>query len=195
MNADGSNQVQITNSPEFLKTFAGVTPDNKSLIYKNQDLNGSQTSLVKLNLETNETITIWQDDKTFLQNAILSPDGKQIIYAAAPIAFENGVISQASLFIANFDGTKMSDVKTLQKVAGVRLIRFSNDGKSLFYIEVENDGADIWRMNISDGKTTKVTNFNLESIFRFTISPDGKKAYFVRGNNTREVVLIKNGLK
>jgi eukaryotic-like serine/threonine-protein kinase len=195
MNADGTNQVQLTNSPDFQKTFTGVMPDGKVLIYKKQNENGAETSLVKLNLETNETTTIWADDKTYLQNAILSPDGKNIIYAAAPIAFENGVISQASLFVAGFDGTKLSDTRTLQKVANVRNIKFSPDGKSLFYIETENNNADLWRLNLSDGKTSKITNFNLESLFRFAVSPDGKKIYLVRGSNTREVVLIKNEVK
>ena len=192
MNADGTNQVQLTKSPEFQKTFTGITPDNKSLLYKQQDFNGSQTSIVKLNLETNETSTLWADEKTYLQNAILSPDGKMIIYAAAPITFDNGTISQASLFIASFDGTALSETKVLQKVAGVRQVRFAQDGKSLLYIETENDGADLYRLNLSDGKTLKITNFNLESLYRFTLSPDGKKVYFVRGSNTREVVLIKN---
>jgi Tol biopolymer transport system component len=70
-------------------------------------------------------------------------------------------------------------------------IRFSPDNKFLYYIESKNEGSDIWRMNLSDAKTTKTTNFNLESIFRFTVSPDNKKIYVVRGTNTREVVLIK----
>jgi eukaryotic-like serine/threonine-protein kinase len=195
MNGDGTNQVQLTKSPDFQKTFTGITPDNKSMLYKQQDFNGSQTSIVKLNLETNETTTIWQDEKTYLQNAFLSPDGKSIVYAAAPIAFDNGIISQASLFIANFDGTKLSDTKVLQKVANVRQVRFTPDGKALLFIETANDGADLYRLNFSDGKISKVTNFNLESLYRFTISPDGKKVYFVRGNNTREVVLIKNEVK
>ncbi len=195
MNADGTNQVQLTKSPEFQKTFTGITPDNKSLLYKQQDFNGSQTSIVKLNLETNETSTLWADEKTYLQNAILSPDGKMIIYAAAPITFDNGTISQASLFIASFDGIKLGETKVLQKVANVRQVRFAQDGKSLLYIETENDGADLYRLNLSDGKTLKITNFNLESLYRFTLSPDGKKVYFVRGSNTREVVLIKNETK
>jgi eukaryotic-like serine/threonine-protein kinase len=195
MNADGTNQVQLTKSPEFQKTFIGITPDNKSLLYKQQDYNGSQTSIVKLNLETNETTTIWADEKTYLQNALLSPDGKTLIYAAAPITFETGVISQASLFIANFDGAKLSETKVLQKVANVRQTRFSQDGKSLLFIETENDGADLYRLNLSDGKISKITNFNLESLYRFTTTPDGKKVYFVRGSNTREVVLIKNEVK
>jgi Tol biopolymer transport system component len=165
------------------------------LLYKQQDFNGSQTSIVKLNLETNETSTIWSDEKTYLQNGILSPDGKTLIYAAAPIAFENGIISQASLFTASFDGTKLGETKVLQKIANVKLVRFSPDGKSLFYIETENDGADLYKLNLSDGKTAKITNFNLESLYRFTLSTDGKKIYFVRGSNTREVVLIKNDAK
>lgn len=192
MNSDGTNQVQLTDSPEYQKVLLGIMPDNKSLIYRQQSYNGSEIALIKLNIETKEKTTVWADDKTYLQSGILSPSGKQIIYAAAPIAFENGVISQASLFVANFDGTKMSDVKTLQKVANVRSIRFAPDEKSLLYIETDNEGADVWRLNLSDGKTSKVTNFNLESIFRFTNSPDGKKLYLVRGNTTREVVLIKN---
>jgi Tol biopolymer transport system component len=53
----------------------------------------------------------------------------------------------------------------------------------------------LWKMNLSDGKTSKITDFNLESLFRFAVSPDGKKVYLVRGSNTREVVLIKNESK
>ncbi len=195
MNADGTNQVQLTNSKDFQKWFCGITSDNKYILFKIQDFNGSKTSIEKLNLETGETSTVWSDEKIYLQNAVLSPDGKTVLYAAAPIAFENGMISQASLFVASFDGTKLSDSRVLQKVANVRQVRFSPDGKSLLYIEVENDGADIYRLNLNDGKTSKITNFNLESLFRFTTSPDGKKIYLVRGNNNREVVLIKNEAK
>ncbi|MCU0239061.1 MAG: protein kinase [Pyrinomonadaceae bacterium] len=191
INTDGTNEVQITNSPDYNKTFSGISPDNKFIIYKQESINGSESKLIKHDLETNQTTTIWQDEKTYLQNANLSPDGKYLLFASAPITFENGIISQASLFIADFDGTSLSGTKVLKKVADTRAIRFSPDSKFLYYIESENEGSDIWRMNLSDAKATKITNFNLESIFRFSVSPDNKKIYVVRGTNTREVVLIK----
>jgi len=46
--------------------------------------------------------------------------------------------------------------------------------------------------NLVSGKTSKITDFNIDKILNYTISRDGTKLYLVRGNRTDEVVLIRN---
>jgi eukaryotic-like serine/threonine-protein kinase len=192
MNADGSNEVQLTKTSDSIESICGILPDNRTLIYKTQSLDNSKTTVEKIDVETGETAIIWQNEKVYLQSALLSPDGKNLLTVSAPINFETGVIPQTSLYSSSFDGTKLGEPKVVQKILTGSLFRFTPDSKSLLFIDINSNSSDITKLDIESNKTSKITNFNLETIFRFTQSPDGKKLYLVRGNMSKEAVLIKN---
>ncbi len=192
MNADGTNQIQLTKTPQIEETICGITPDSKTIIFIEKSLDNRIPSLKQINTETGLITQLVSSENTYLQLAKLSPDGKSIIYSAAPIDFATGVMPQASLYIASYDGTKISDAKQIVKTVISNQYKWAADSKSLLYTDLQGNNNDVWRLNLSDGKTKKLTNFNLENIVRFVTSTDGKKLYLVRGSDTQEVVLIKN---
>ena len=192
MNADGTNQIQLTKTPQVEETICGITPDSKTIIFIEKSLDNRIPSLKQINTETGLITQLVSSENTYLQLAKLSSDGKNIIYSAAPIDFATGVMPQASLYIASYDGTKISDAKQIVKTVISNQYKWAADSKSLLYTDLQGNNNDVWRLNLSDGKTKKITNFNLENIVRFVTSADGKKLYLVRGSDTQEVVLIKN---
>ncbi|MEW6212316.1 MAG: hypothetical protein AB1631_28570 [Acidobacteriota bacterium] len=52
--------------------------------------------------------------------------------------------------------------------------------------------TDIWQYDFSSGKSHKITDFNLDAIYNFAISRDGRNLYIVRGSAISEAVLIKS---
>ncbi len=192
MNADGTNQIRLTKTPQVEETICGITPDSKTIIFIEKSLDNSIPTLKQINIETGLITQLISSENTYLQLAKLSPDGKNIIYSAAPIDFATGVVPQSSLYIASYDGTKISDAKQIVKTVISNQYKWAADSKSLLYTDLQGNNNDVWRLNLSDLKTKKLTNFNLENIVRFVTSPDGKKLYLVRGSDTQEVVLIKN---
>jgi Tol biopolymer transport system component len=73
-------------------------------------------------------------------------------------------------------------------------IRFSADGKSVYYATETNElTANIWRQPLDGSASVKVTNFSTERIFDFAFSADGKRIGMIRGSWSDEVLLIGRG--
>ena len=191
MNSDGSNPIQITKTPDLLETIAGITPDNKTLVFSQVSVKRNIPAVMQINLETLEVSPLLQDDKQYPNSVRLSPDGKNLMFINAPVEFQNGVIPQSSLYIAPFDGKNIGQPKQILKSLNSNQYKWSADGKFIYYTESSSNNSDIWKLNPADGKTSKVTNFNLERIIRFSVSPDGRKIYLVRGSSAQDIVLIK----
>lgn len=192
MNADGSNPVQITKTPDVVETITSITPDGKSVIFSQRDKSNRIPSIRQVNVETGETTAILEDNKQYPEGGKLSPDGKNLLYITAPINFDSGVMPQAGLFTASFDGKTLGAPKQILKTLSSNQYRWSPDGKSIMFTELSGGNADIWTQNLADGRKTKITNFNLEAIARFAVSPDGKKIYLVRRSTTQDIILIKS---
>ncbi|MCD9189393.1 MAG: serine/threonine-protein kinase [Pyrinomonadaceae bacterium] len=192
MNADGTNPLQITKTPDVVETITSLTPDGKSIVFSERDRSNGIPSIRQINVETGEINSILQDDKQYPEGGRLSPDGKNLLFITAPINFDSGVMPQAGLFIAPFDGKNLGTPKQVLKTLNSNQYRWSPDGKSILFTELSGGNADIWSLNLADGKKTKVTNFNLEVIARFSVSPDGKKIYLVRRSTTQDIILIKS---
>jgi eukaryotic-like serine/threonine-protein kinase len=191
MNADGSNPLQITKTPETIETISGISPDGKFVIYVVRDKNNAIPAIMQINAETGETSTILKDEKQYPDAARLSPDGKNLLYINAPVSFDNGVIPQSSLYISPFNGKNLGQAKQILKTLNSNQYKWSPDGKFLYYTDSSGNNTDVWKLNPTDGKTSKITNFNLEKIIRYAVSPDGKKLYLVRGSSTHDIILIK----
>jgi eukaryotic-like serine/threonine-protein kinase len=195
MNLDGSNPIQITKTPDLIETIGGISPDNKTVVFSQVSKDVNIPAIMEINVENSETSPILQDTKQYPNSVRLSPDGKNLLYINAPIQFENGVIPQSSLYIAPFDGKKIGQPKQILKTLNSNQYKWSADGKFLYYAESSSNNSDIWKLNLVDGKTSKITNFNLEKIIRFAVSPEGKRFYLVRGSSAQDIVLIKAGKK
>lgn len=191
MNSDGANPVQITKTPETVETISSITPDGKSIIFTQRSRENGIPAILRFDLETSQTTPLIQDVKQYPDAAKLSPDGKSLLYVNAPINFDSGNMPQSSLYAAPFDGKSLGEPKLLLKNLNSNQYKWSADGKSVFYTDLSGGNTDIWKLNPIDGKTSKITNFNLENIVRYAISPDGKKIYLVRRSTTQDIILAK----
>lgn len=191
MNSDGANPTQITKTPDIFERLMSVTNDGKTVVFTERSKNNGLPAIVGTNIETGETFSILRDDKQYPEGGKLSPDGKAMLFLNAPIDFGTGVMPQTSLYVAPFDGKNIGEPKQILKTLNSNQYRWAADGKSIFYTELSSGNTDIWSLNLSDGKKTKITNFNLEAIARYAISTDGKKIYLVRRSTTQDIILIK----
>lgn len=186
---DGTDVTQITYPTNSKNQIIGVTADNNVIFreWKNQFQEGTIKYLDILNQQTSYLI----DRKDlFITRIDLSPNGKKILYRA----HTNAAIDSNVKFyhrLVDFDGQRIvSEGINLVKDSNWRL-RFAPDGKSIYYFKW-GDPTEIWQFEFATQTSKQVTNFNLDRIFNFAVSRDGKKLYIVRGNTTDEVVLIKN---
>jgi serine/threonine protein kinase len=192
MNSDGSNQIQITKTPELIETICGVSADGKTVIYSEKNVGQFVETYKQINTETGEILVFNDKEDEFWDFAQLSPNGNQIMYSSGSTDVSNPNSSKQSLNIADYDGKKISNSKKILDTINSKQYHWSADGKSIFYTESQNGNPDIWQLNLKDNQTSKVTNFNLESIYRYAVSPSGKKLYLIRGSESQEIVLIKN---
>jgi hypothetical protein len=61
----------------------------------------------------------------------------------------------------------------------------------LTYADTRNGISNIWSQPIEGGPPKHLTNFKSDLIFRFALSPDGRRLVLARGIQTRDVVLIR----
>jgi serine/threonine protein kinase len=193
INLDGSDYREITRTPETIETLLGQSGDGKNLFCLAKDYPEHQMPrMIRIDLETGATAEIAADKRQYLVSAMLSPDGKRMLHVSAPVDFKDNAIPQNSLYHSNVEGDGLISSQKLLNVLNGRQYRWTRDGKSIFYIDFQNNSSDIWRLDPLTGKSEKVTNFGVETVMRFAVSPDGKKLYLVRGSSSSDAVLIRS---
>ena len=178
-NSDGSNSVRLTSS-QWRETQAAVTPDSQWLIYTSNESGFDALWKVPISGGKPERIT----DRTSREPSI-SPDGRWIAckYAENPSGPLVTVILQADTgeFVRSFPAIP----------EGSR-VRWSTDGKQLFFIETDGATSNIWGQPVDGGKPKQLTQFTEGLIFSFAPSPDGKSLACVRGSRTSNLVLMQS---
>lgn len=74
---------------------------------------------------------------------------------------------------------------------GLTIVRWSGDGRSLFYVITENDHSNIWSHPITGGNPEQITHFSNGLIRTFDVSRDGKRLVIDRFSSNSDVVLIR----
>ena len=99
------------------------------------------------------------------------------------------------LVVAPFQGGQPA--KSFEVVSGTpagvsRNVYWSRDGRALTYVDTRNGVSNLWAEPVSGGSPHPLTNFKSGQIFRFAWSSDGKRAALACGNQTSDVILMKN---
>jgi len=68
--------------------------------------------------------------------------------------------------------------------------QWSPDSKSLLYIDTRRGISNLWRHPVAGGTATQVTKFTNDRIFRYALSPKQARWAIVRGDVSRDVVLV-----
>jgi len=215
MNADGSNQKQLTMNAGR-NTWPAVSPDGRYLVFMSNRAGSS--GVWRMNLDGS-------NPKQLTSNGTApqySPDGNWVVYfyslppalwkvptgGGTPVRLADPPSSYPAIapdgkLIAYFTvhGQKIAvmpfeggpPIKTFDSTPGVVPLypglRWTPDGRALTYVVTSGGVSNIWSQPIDGGPPRQLTDFKAEQIFAFDWSRDGR-LLLARGVANRDVVLI-----
>jgi Tol biopolymer transport system component len=180
MNLDGSNVKQLTQG-EFSDYAARCSPDGKWVVFGSWRT--GKPRLWKVPIEGGDASQV--SDQAFIPSAFL-PDGKLIFgnyfdeqvspprQRSALLSFDTGQVVKVFDFPPNTAQWRMSDERTL------------------LYVEMKDEGQNIWTRPLEGGAPRQLTKFTSERIFNLAPSQDGKQFAVVRGTSSADIILIKD---
>lgn len=191
MDADGSNPIRIAD--EAVATSPQCSPDGKWVIY----VQVASLTLMRVTItgekppEAIATVpAAWMFDVL-----AFSPEGKRIAYVAAP---KTSVASPSSpsgsqpnqLMVIAFDGATL--MHQFDWPTSAWRPRWAPRGNAIDYILTRNGVSNIWEQNLAGGSPKQLSKFESGQIFDFDWSRDGRHLALTRGNETSDVILIRN---
>ncbi|CAN5641441.1 hypothetical protein BH24ACI3_BH24ACI3_03320 [soil metagenome] len=185
MNINGEQEVQLT-SHEGIEGEPQISPDGRWVIYDLTDM-ANNTTIWRVSINGGDPVQL-TELADHARRPRLSPDGTKFvcIYGESPEA------PAAKLAILPVDGGEPLQFVNSQSILTSRNIRWSADGRSLFYIAGMNKIDNIWSLDLASGEAKQVTNFVSDRIYRFDLFPGSDTIVMSRGSETSDVVLISN---
>jgi hypothetical protein len=184
---DGSGKEKLTNTPSVVRAFGGISRDSSYVLFDTV----SPWSIQKLDLATRLVTPVLESESASFFLFGFTRNNELIAYSAV-----DEKSRRFQFLLARFDGNTISEQKPLVDVPRSNGFLFSRDGNKVYFTPYASNPTEINDGEMSEkdlvsGKTSKITNFNIDRILNYTISRDGTKLYLVRGNRTDEVVLIR----
>ena len=195
MNADGTNPINLTQSPEKLDSVSSWSPDGKQIAF---------TSAVPLkwNNELRWNIWVMEADGGNPRNLTnhdaedrspdWSPDGKQIAFASdrnRDWEFENNVIGNWEVFVMNADGTNL--INLTNHLATDDSPDWSPDGKRIAFISNRDENSEVYVMNADGTNPINLTNHPAADSSP-TWSPEGLRIAFSTNRDGDWEVYVMN---
>jgi Tol biopolymer transport system component len=181
MNMDGSGLKELVrNIDQF--SLPQVSSDSQWVFYTARDSSSKKvTWRVAIDGGTPEQLT----QRDMLSSAILSPDGKLLDYY-----YRENPDGPPKIEIVPTSGGE--PVQTLDLPKDGYDVRWSPDGRSLFYLKDANNSTNLWSLPLDGGKPRQLTDWQSDKIYWCAYSRDGKQLAAARGRITNDVVLIKD---
>ncbi len=158
-NADGSDPRQLTND-ERLEKHPAITGNGSTIVYLKR--NQERSSLWRMNIDGGQQREIVS--APVIYDYILTPDGKQIVYASG-----NDATSISSLASVPVDGGKSTAITTTG--AFLRPLQITPDGRTIIFTSLDGQAIRLFKVAMNGGPATKLTS---EASNFGAISPDGK---------------------
>jgi len=187
MDADGSNQVRITNKGSYRWTPSAPqwSPDGKKILFYvsefDQKLDKSISEIYTINIDGAELTRLTFHSLDAIDPK-WSPDGNMIVYSLHDYGVGN-------IYVVNTDGT--SDTRLTFNHRYNIDPEWSPDGKKIIYMsEYTNTVYDLYAINI-DGTDEKQITRDADANWLPKWSPDGSKiAYFYNDGISDNICLV-----
>ena len=181
MNIDGTDPKQLTFGPDdYLPYFA---PGDK-WIYLDSYRDKGRRNAWKVPVGGGDLVKVSDE---YLETHGVSPDGRFLAVRLIARAGNNWV--QAIIDAAT---GKVVKTFTLPLTASQEMIGWMPDGKSICYVDFRDNVSNIWVLPLETLKPYQLTRFESSLIVNFAWSKHGKDLAIVRGDQTRDIVLLKD---
>jgi serine/threonine protein kinase/WD40 repeat protein len=180
MNLDGSNPKQLTQGEgEFYPT---ISPDGKWVVYATM-IEAGKPTLWKISSDGGEAVQLTKNISVW---PTISPDGKFV----ACQYYDEQQTSAPKIAILPMEGGQ--PVKIFNMPVPQTRFSWSFDGKGILYVDNKGGVSNIWMQPIAGGQPKQLTQFQTDSIYGYAWSRDGKQIICSRGNETTDVILIRD---
>ncbi len=115
-----------------------------------------------------------------------SPDGNLVAF----LYKEGSPVPVTKLAVAAAAGGPLQFTSPLP--IGSAGLRWAPSGKALQYLLTRSGATNLWEQPLTGGEPRQITNFTSGRIFDFAWTRDGKRLLFAKGNQTSDVILIRN---
>jgi len=175
---------------KFYRLWAPVAnPDCLMVAFSGQKLRKSSRRLWLVDLMTG-SVSEFSKLPGFETYPAWSPDGKQIAYRWAP---SHERLGESELRIANVDDEA---VRTITKNQSFQLsrrrIRWSKDGRFLFYMESVPSGGRLWKISVKTSKAEAITELDDIYTFDFDLTQDDKTLVYSRAIYSGDIFSLEN---
>ena len=182
IDADGNNPKQLTDGgDEDLPRF---TPDGKWIVYHSID--HAKYSIRKVSIDGGEPVTVVGEMST---QPDVSPDGSLVACFA-----RRAEAASWEILVAPIDGGTPTARFALPATVEPEWpgLRWTPDGSGLTYVATVQGVSNVWRQALSGGDAKQLTDFKESQIFFFDWSRTDRKLVVVRGNDTRDLILVRD---
>jgi Tol biopolymer transport system component len=179
MNADGSNQTQITDKEGGMPIF--VSPDGRWIYYHH----GLQRTLWRVSTKGGEEEQLVLNKEKY--RFAFSPDGSRVAFS------EKEGEEKFIVIVSLADGRTIKTFKYANRQAWMPELDWLPDGKSLAYVLADNefDNHTLWLQPLDAETPQKIADLGDEEINSLALSPDGKSFAVVQGGWKHDAVLLK----
>ncbi len=178
VDADGGDVRRLTfGDGEF---YPDCLPDKREIIYQKGSGYGIKSMLWKISLDGGEPVQL--TDYYAIRPAI-SPDGRRV-------AFFYIAKEKWSIGIVSTDGGAIEQNFEVPDGLLERLLRWSPDGQSLYYIANKGNVGNVWSLPLNTQLPKQVTKFDSQLLVDLVPIQSGKKAFVSRTVKLSDVVII-----
>lgn len=216
MNADGSNQRQLTPAAGHVENGPIVTADGRYIVFHSTRSGGFH--IWRMGIDGDNPVMLTEGGSSYQPS--VSPDGKWVVYTSLrnglwslwKVAIDGGTSVQVSdkttswpaispdgkwiaciydghFSVIPFEGGQARPLDLPRTASTSFGPRWKPDSRSLV-ISDANQG--VWELPIDGAPAVHVSDLGPERIFNLAWSPDGKQLALTRGTQTFDVVLIRN---
>ncbi|HUQ88449.1 MAG TPA: protein kinase [Vicinamibacterales bacterium] len=179
LRADGSELRALPDDIDVRGT-AAWSPDGTALVTEGSDGSGTGLFLIPIDGSAHRRLASGPS-----LDPVWSPDGAIIVYTGQQSA------TGMPLRAVRPNGDTVEWPPILVRREGER-VRFSPDGKSLFYMQGPSAAQDFWVLDVASKKTRQLTRLKDSGAMRtFDITPDGHQIVFDRVRDRSDIVLIE----
>ncbi len=137
------------------------SPDGKTLAYTCKKKTGKEyaistnTDIYLFNTETGNTVNFTSGMMGYDQNPVFSPDGKKLAWES--MERDGNEADKVRLFVADLETGEKKDFTTSYD-NNVGSLRWSADGKSIYFISDIQATDEIFRLDLADGSIARLTD-------------------------------------